>query len=251
MEQNGVTATPVMESGKQSDGKGWKIATIVASVVAVCGIGFGVYCLIENNNKTQEISNLKTQIEEQNRIITELNEQDNNSQEGLQNKSYKVGDLVTLKNGTSWNVIEKSDIDNDSIVLLSVDDINTSRNVEISEVKNYLLNEYKNSIAEQLGSNVNVRLLTLDDVSELSGIASSSLVPGTSLENGITPDFLHETTTLISDDTNMLLGENPNMICEAVDAGQFSSGNPARICMSTQTNTEPFRVVITMAKKDI
>ncbi|MBR3253218.1 hypothetical protein IKF85_00655 [Candidatus Saccharibacteria bacterium] len=253
MEQNADTSVPVapMIENKQKSGNGLKIATVIACVVAVCGIGFGAYCLIENNNKAQEISNLKTQIEEQNRIIAELNEQDNNSQEDLQNKSYKVGDLVTLKNGTSWNVIENSDINNDSIVLLSVDDINTSRNVKISEVKNYLLNEYKNSIAEQLGSNVDVRLLTLDDVSELSGIASSSLVPGTSLENGITPDFLYETTTLISDDTNMLLGENPNMICEAVDASQFGSSNPARICMSTQTNTDPFRVVITMAKKDI
>lgn len=251
MEQNADTGVPVapMVENKQKNEKGLKIATVIACVVAVCGIGFGVYCLIESNNKTQEISNLKTQIEEQNRIIAELNEQDNNSQEGLQNKSYKVGDLVTLKNGTSWNVIENSDIDNDSIVLLSVDNINTSRNVKISEVKNYLLNEYKNSIAEQLGSNVDVRLLTLDDISELSGIASSSLVPGTSLENGTTPEFLYKTTTLISDDSNMLLGENPIVICAAVP--EYYETSPGRICMSTQTDTEPFRVVITMAKKDI
>lgn len=251
MEQNadsGASIAPVVDN-KQKSGNGLKIATAIACVVAICGIGFGVYCLIESNNKTQEISNLKTQIEEQNRIIAELNEQDNNSQEGLQNKSYKVGDLVTLKNGTSWNVIENSDIDNDSIVLLSVDDINTSRNVKISEVKNYLLNEYKNSIAEQLGSNVDVRLLTLDDISELSEIASSSLVPGTSLENGTTPEFLYKTTTLISDDSNMLLGENPIMICAAVPEHYETS--PGRICMSTQTDTEPFRVVITIAKKDI
>lgn len=251
MEQDVNSTTPVINKDKPNDKKGWKIATVIASILAVCSIGFGVYCLIENNNKTQEISNLKTQIEEQNRTIAELNEQDNNPQEDLHNKSYKVGDLVTLKNGTSWNVIKNSDIDDESVVLLSADDINASRNVKISEIKNYLLNEYKNSIAEQLASNVDVRLLTIDDVSELSGIASSSLVPGTSLENGITPDFLYETTTLISNDTNMLLGENPNMICEAVDASQFGSSDPGRICMSTQTNTEPFRVVITMAKKDI
>lgn len=55
MEQdNTATAAPVVDNGrpitvpaaensKQSSGKGWKIAAVIASVVAVCGIGFGVY----------------------------------------------------------------------------------------------------------------------------------------------------------------------------------------------------------------
>ena len=45
MEQDITAAAtiPVMNSVKQKDGKGWKIATAIASVVAVCGIGFGIY----------------------------------------------------------------------------------------------------------------------------------------------------------------------------------------------------------------
>ena len=43
MEQNTTATVPVMDRDKQSSGNGWKIATAIASVVAVCGIGFGVY----------------------------------------------------------------------------------------------------------------------------------------------------------------------------------------------------------------
>lgn len=74
MEQNddtGVPITPAVDS-KQKSGNSLKITTAIACVVAVCGIGFGVYCLIENNSKTQEISNLKTQIEDSNNTIAAL-----------------------------------------------------------------------------------------------------------------------------------------------------------------------------------
>ena len=74
MEQNADTGVPVvpMAENKQKSGNGLKIATAIACIVAVCGIGFAVYCLIENNNKTQEISNLKTQIEDSNNMIATL-----------------------------------------------------------------------------------------------------------------------------------------------------------------------------------
>lgn len=72
MEQNTPAAMPVMDSGKQSDGKGLKIATIVASVVAVCGIGFGVYGMIQSSQKDSQISDLKVQIEDSSGKITTL-----------------------------------------------------------------------------------------------------------------------------------------------------------------------------------
>lgn len=251
MEQDTAATMPVMDSGKQNNGKGWKIATAVASIVAVCGIGFGVYGFIDSNNKSQEIANLKTQVEEQSNIIADYSNQDDNlpDEEESQNKSYQVGDLVSLKNGTSWNVIKESDINNDYVILLSVDNINTSHSIKISDIKNYLLNDYKKSISSILGSDTDVRLLTLGDVSELSGIDSRALTPGTSLENGVTPEFLYKTTTLVSDDSNMILGENPDMICAAVP--EYYETSPGRICVSTQTDTEPFRAVITVNKKSL
>ena len=78
MEQNTdfvAPVTPPVDESKQKNGNGLKIATLIACIVAVCGIGFGVYSTLENNNKSQEISNLKKQIELQNETIAKLSEQ--------------------------------------------------------------------------------------------------------------------------------------------------------------------------------
>ena len=72
MEQNTTATMPVMDSGKQKDGKGWKIATAIASVVAVCGIGFGVYGMLQSSQKDNQISDLKVQVEDSNGKITTL-----------------------------------------------------------------------------------------------------------------------------------------------------------------------------------
>ena len=65
MEQNadtGVPVTPVVEN-KQKSGKGLKIATAIACIVAVCGIGFGVYGMLQSLQKDNQISDLQNQIE--------------------------------------------------------------------------------------------------------------------------------------------------------------------------------------------
>ena len=72
MEQNAAATMPAMDSGKQNDGKGWKIATAIASVVAVCGIGFGVYGMMQSSQKDNQISDLKVQVEDSNGKITTL-----------------------------------------------------------------------------------------------------------------------------------------------------------------------------------
>ena len=66
MEQNtntGVPITPVIDN-KQKNGNGLKITTAIACVVAVCGIGFGVFGIIQNTSSNTEIENLKNQIAE-------------------------------------------------------------------------------------------------------------------------------------------------------------------------------------------
>jgi hypothetical protein len=237
MEQETAATAPVVNNDKKCGGKGWKIATIFAFILAIAGIGFGVYSFMDSNNKSQEISDLKAQIAKQ------------NEQEEVQNKAYKVGDSVTLKDGTSWIVIKNSDVNNDNVVLLSVDLLNTSGDIKFTGVKSYLQNEYKNSISNTLGVNVDARLLTLGDISELSGIDVPSLVPGESLENGITPAFLYEATTLISDDANMILdANNPYIICTPYQE-EYHEYEPGRICESTMTDHQAFRVVITVTKK--
>ncbi len=74
MEQNvdtGAQMTPVIDN-KQKSGNGLKIATAIACIVAVCGIGFGVYGMIQSSQKDSQISDLKVQIKENDETITTI-----------------------------------------------------------------------------------------------------------------------------------------------------------------------------------
>lgn len=65
MEQNSDTSVPiapVTENSKQNGGNGLKIATAIACIVAICGIGFGIYGVMQVSNRDSQISELKTQI---------------------------------------------------------------------------------------------------------------------------------------------------------------------------------------------
>ncbi len=55
MEQNNDAETPMVPvvENKQKSGKGLKIATAIACIVAVCGIGFGVYGMLSAYNNSQ------------------------------------------------------------------------------------------------------------------------------------------------------------------------------------------------------
>ena len=66
MEQSAITTMPIMDSGKQKDKKGLMIITIITSILAVCGIGFGVYSLMQSMQKDRQISDLKAQLKEDN-----------------------------------------------------------------------------------------------------------------------------------------------------------------------------------------
>ena len=74
MEQNANTGVPVapMVENKEKSGNGLKIATAIACVVAVCGIGFGVYGMMRSSQKNNQISDLKVQIKEEDGTITTI-----------------------------------------------------------------------------------------------------------------------------------------------------------------------------------
>ncbi len=71
MEQNMTAAMPEMGSSKQQ-GNGLKIATAIASVIAVCGIGFGVYGMVQSSQKDNQISDLKVQIKNEDGSVTTI-----------------------------------------------------------------------------------------------------------------------------------------------------------------------------------
>ena len=62
MEQDTNITTSASNNSGSSDSNGWKIATAIASIVAVCGIGFGVYSLMQSLQKDNQISDLQAQI---------------------------------------------------------------------------------------------------------------------------------------------------------------------------------------------
>lgn len=74
MEQNtdiGTPVTPTMDD-KQKSGNGLKIATVIACVVAACGIGFGVYGMMQSFQKDNQISDLQVEINDKSAKIDEL-----------------------------------------------------------------------------------------------------------------------------------------------------------------------------------
>ena len=74
MEQNVDAGAPVMPTidNKQKNGNGLKITTAITCVVAVCGIGFGVYGMMQSSQKDSQISDLKVQIKEDDGTITTI-----------------------------------------------------------------------------------------------------------------------------------------------------------------------------------
>lgn len=74
MEQNadaGAPITPAVDN-KQKCGNGLKVATAIACVVAVCGIGFGVYGMVQNSQKDNRIAELNSEIMQLKQSIEEL-----------------------------------------------------------------------------------------------------------------------------------------------------------------------------------
>lgn len=78
MEQNIDTGAPMAPTvdNKQKGGNGLKITTAIACVVAVCGIGFGAYGMIQNSQKDNQISDLKVQVDNLNGRIAALGDKE-------------------------------------------------------------------------------------------------------------------------------------------------------------------------------
>ncbi len=64
MKQDTAVTISTMDNSEQKCNKWWKIATAIASTIAICGIGFGIYGIMQSTQKDNQISNLKAQVEE-------------------------------------------------------------------------------------------------------------------------------------------------------------------------------------------
>lgn len=102
MEQNadtGASMTPVVEK-RQKNGNGLKITTAIACVVAVCGIGFGVYGMTQISERDEQISILKTQLAEAKleaqKDITNITDEDGSDSYFIDNSDILDFDFDTL-----------------------------------------------------------------------------------------------------------------------------------------------------------
>lgn len=93
MEQNTDTGAPVtpMVKNKQKSGNGLKIATAIACIVAVCGIGFGVYGMVQSSQKDSEIAKLKEENPTQNTA-----DQDDNTGTNVDGNAMSVTEVEKI-----------------------------------------------------------------------------------------------------------------------------------------------------------
>lgn len=103
---NVVSATEQSPVEKKKSGNGMLIGMIVAMVVAVGGIGFGVWAMMDGNSQkeqlNQQISALKQQKDALERQVEELNEKINKEED----ESNFVSEIVAPEWGEAEAVIE-------------------------------------------------------------------------------------------------------------------------------------------------
>ena len=123
MEQN---TTDTMDSNNQKS-KNNQIAMIITSIVAICGIGFGINGIIQNSQKDSQITDLKVQLEESNNKITTSIEKEKNEDkenETAANSYLSINNWgIKVKIGTDirpLRIIYSSDEENDEYVTISV-----------------------------------------------------------------------------------------------------------------------------------
>ena len=63
-----ANVAPAEEKRKKSGGNGWKVATIVAAVAAICGVGFGAYGMIQNSQSEAKTNQNKCDDDENSNV---------------------------------------------------------------------------------------------------------------------------------------------------------------------------------------
>lgn len=72
MEQGSIAAMPAVNNTKQKSGAGLKIFAVIACLLAIGGIGFGVFGMVQANQKDKQSSDLKVQVKKEDGTITAI-----------------------------------------------------------------------------------------------------------------------------------------------------------------------------------
>ena len=154
MKQSIDAETPVV-GNQQKSGNGLKIATAIACIVAVCGIRFGVYGMMQGAQKDNQISDLKVQVKDSDGEVTTLETEkietsDENgttitiadsmatSYERFANNLIKSnsGKVITIYGANSSERLEQAQIDgnNDNHLTINVNGATVAEDDEVLSV---------------------------------------------------------------------------------------------------------------------
>lgn len=141
MEQNATATMPAMDSGnKQDNGKGWKIATAIVSVIAVCGIVFGGFELYDNIQSKNQTGSSKTECSNNNKSVSEKDD-DNASTVISGNASFAVPNPPYDEGTNDGTVKFEYGIYDDILFAYSI---------------NYHLHPYGHIVSEVISNNVDI-----------------------------------------------------------------------------------------------
>ena len=160
--------------------------------------------------------------------------------------AYKIGDSVSLKDGSSWHVLYDSSKTNEFVSLLSDVDVNSGE-ILYGKINSYLKGTFKNSLVSALKAESSdiqeLRLLAYLDLADLSKANSTEFQPETPLVKFNIPEFVYATETVTDTVYQTEEGNNPMMLCLRKD------NNPNRFCIGDAAKPLPVRPVLVISKK--
>lgn len=184
--------------------------------------------------------------------------------------AYKVGDTVTLKDGSNWHVLYESKDTSEYLSLLNDDDVNKD-GILYGNVNSFLKGTYKTELVKNLGCQSTdiqeVRLFAYLDLADISKANSGDFLPDTPLSKFNFPDWVSLKTT-VTDTVYQKDTSSPVMICtrgisdelKAKDqngavpqtpavSAETEEDSGATFCLGDNTVALPVRPVIVISKK--
>lgn len=148
MEQNSTATIPVANNNKQNKKKS-QIIIAITSIIAICGIGIGIYGIVQSYTSNSEIENLRTQISEYEKSATtdvdnfskkDFSTNDENQIDGKDTKDYTL--LINKLKGATQQRYE--------LVYISGGQRTAYNNISSEDDKYFILDTNKLGSADDL-----------------------------------------------------------------------------------------------------
>ncbi len=168
--------------------------------------------------------------------------------EKVKYEKYKLGDIITLKDDSTWHVLYESKDTSEYVTILSDKDVNTS-NVLYGNVNSFLKETYKSKLVADLKADFSeiqeTRMLAYLDLANISSAKSSEFEPDTEIKKFNIPEFIYASDTITDTVYRVEVSSNPVMICAKKDDKE------AKFCLGDSSKANPIRPVIVISKKYI